>query len=70
MRFLVDHPAIKWVMAIVAIVGIILGYKWHIEDVQLAVMESMWLELDKEWNADIISSLKRIEAKLEDLAVQ
>ena len=49
-------------MAIVAIVGIILGYKWHIEDSAISsAMESMWLELDKEWNADIISSLKRIE---------
>ena len=48
-------------MVVVAIVGILLGYKWHIDDVRLATMENMWLELDKEWNADIISRLDRIE---------
>ena len=52
-------------MVIVAISGILLTYKWHIEDSQLAAMESMWLELDKEWNADIISRLERIESKLD-----
>ena len=66
MKFLFDHPLIKWVMAVIAIVGILLGYKWHIDDVRLAVMESMWLELDKQWNAEIISSLERIEALLEE----
>ena len=64
MKFLVDHPAIKWAMVVVAISGILLGYQWHIEDKQLAVMENMWLELDKQWNADIISRLERIESKL------
>ena len=65
MKFLVDHPAVKWVMIAAAISGPLIGYAWHIEDKQLAVMESMWLELDKEWNADIISRLERIESKLE-----
>ena len=64
MKFLVDHPLIKWVMVIVAIAGILLGYRWHIEDTQLAAMESMWLELDKEWNAEIIIRLGRIEGLL------
>ena len=70
MKFLVDHPFIKWLMVIVAIIGIVLGYKWHIDEEKLAIMESKWLEQDVQWNEEIISRLVRIEEKLGNLDIK
>ena len=61
MKFLVDHPVIKWVMVIVGVVGSLLSYQWHIQETRAAAIQEGWLELDMQWNTEILSRLERIE---------
>ena len=61
MKFLVDHPLVKWLMISIAIGGPLIGYAWHVQETRAVAIQERWLELDLQWNADIISRLERIE---------
>ena len=61
MKFLVDHPVVKWLMITIAIAGSLLSYQWHIQETRAVAIQEGWLKLDVQWNEEIISRLKRIE---------
>ena len=62
---LADHPIVKLLLVAAGLFSIVFAfaqYQWHQMDERQAQMENEWLELDRGWNADIISRLQRLES--------
>ena len=62
-RLLIDHPAVKWFLLLVSIATIMFGalqYQGNRQQQELVELESMWLDQDRQWNADIEAKHNRI----------
>lgn len=59
MRFLIDHPLVRWFLVGIGVMTLFFGalqYQGNRMQERLYEIESEWLELDQQWNADIADS--------------
>ena len=73
MKFLVEHPTVKWVTVVVGIISFLFTlaqYGWHLDNKREARLQRVWIEKDEKWfeqdqvwNSGILAALSRIEAR-------
>ena len=64
MRWLHDHPLVKFVATVSAVAGLLMvgiTYRWHLSDERANALQQQWLEQDEAWNAEIIARLRMLE---------
>ena len=65
MKRLHENPLVNLLAIVSALAGLFMigvSYRWHHNEERANALQERWLQMDQEWNAEIIERLRRLEA--------